>query len=85
MLDANGNVLFDKLDATGLSTAGLTGNFQTELPAFSATKPVPTTIKIRLKANGEIIDPVVYESPYIKVNADRSVEYIIAAQPQSQE
>lgn len=84
MLDADGNVLFDKLDATGLSTAGLTGSFETELLSFSATSVVPTTIKIRLKANGEIIDPVVYESPYIKVNADRSVEYIIAVNPENQ-
>lgn len=85
MLDANGDVLFDKLDATGLSTSGLTGDFQTDLLGFSATKTTPTTVKIRLKANGAVIDPVVRESPYIKVNADRSVEYIIAAQPQLQE
>lgn len=84
MLDADGNVLFDKLDATGLVTAGLTGSFETELLAFSATKTTPTTIKIRLKANGEIIDPVVYESPYIKVNSDRSVEYTIAVNPEDQ-
>ena len=84
MLDDRGNVLFDMLDATGLSTAGLTGSFETELLSFSATSVVPTTIKIRLKANGEIIDPVVYKSPYIKVNADRSVEYIIAVDPVNQ-
>ena len=85
MLDADGNVLFDKLDATGLITSGLRGDFQTELLGFSATKTTPTTIKIRLKSNGEIIDPVVYEGPYIKVNRDRSVEYTIAVNPENRE
>lgn len=84
MLDADGNVLFDKLDATGLSTSGLTGDFQTDLLGFSATKTTPTTIKIRLKSNGEVIEPPIKDSPYIKLNADHSVEYIIAAQPQPQ-
>jgi hypothetical protein len=85
MLDANGNVLFDKLDATGLITAGLTGDFQTELLAFSASKSTPTTVKIRLKANGEVIEPLIKDSPYIKLNADHSVEYIIVANPLPQE
>lgn len=81
MLDADGNILFNKLDEMGIKPMGLTNDIGQNYICFFATKVVPCVVKVRLKANGEVIDQQVVEQPYVKVNTDRSVDYTIAVNP----
>lgn len=78
MLDANGALDFNKLAEQMLNVVD---DYDPNIILLHTRNTRPSTVKIRLKANGDIIPQIATAGPYVKINNDGSVEYTIAANP----
>lgn len=78
MLDTNGTLDFNKLAGQMLNVVD---DYDPNIILLHTSNTQPLTVKIRLKANGDIIPQIATAGPYVKINNDGSVEYTIAANP----
>lgn len=81
MLDTNGALDFNKLAEQMLNVVD---DYDPNIILLHTSNTQPLTVKIRLKANGDIIPQIATAGPYVKINDDGSVEYTIAANPQGE-